>query len=60
MKTSSPAVIDASLAVYTVLDTPHSEMAVRVWNRFNTADARLANAARQAGADWVHWMGEAA
>ena len=24
-----------------------------------TADRRLANAARQAGAPWVHWIGEA-
>jgi predicted nucleic acid-binding protein len=29
---------------------------VELW----TADRRLANGARQAGADWVHWIGEVA
>ena len=33
-------------------------LAERFKAHFWTADRRLANSARQAGADWVHWIGE--
>jgi predicted nucleic acid-binding protein len=37
----SPVVIDANLAIYNVLKTPHSSLAVRVMNQLTHEDAQL-------------------
>jgi predicted nucleic acid-binding protein len=39
-------------------DAFYLALAERENAEFWTADKRLANAAKQAGADWVHWIGE--
>ncbi len=46
------------LGNYTAYDTQYLALAEQLEADFWTADRRLAHLAQQAGASWVHWLGE--